>query len=57
MAFLIRFKVVEIDSKISFNGTTTKTLKYTVRSLSLVPLHKAPCKERKCGEIPEIFWQ
>jgi hypothetical protein len=57
MASLIRFKVVEIDSKINFNGIKTKTLKYQVRSLSLVPICRATCRKPRCSDIPEIFLQ
>jgi hypothetical protein len=57
MATLIRFKMVEIDSNISFNGKKKKTLKYPVRSVSLIPEPKLPAKIHGLASLPEIFWQ
>jgi hypothetical protein len=57
MALLIRFKMVEIDSKISFNGKKRKNLKYVVRSVSLIPVSKFPAKFPNPPDLPEIFWQ
>jgi hypothetical protein len=57
MAPLIRFKMVEIDSKISFNGKKKKDLKYPVRSVSLIPVSKFPSKFPAPPDLPEIFWQ
>jgi hypothetical protein len=57
MAPLIRFKMVEIDSKISFNGKKKKDLKYPVRSVSLIPISKFPAKFPAPPDLPEIFWQ
>jgi hypothetical protein len=57
MAPLIRFKLVEIDSNISFTGKTKKKLKYPVRSLALIPVPKIPATRQSYGTIPEIFWQ
>jgi hypothetical protein len=57
MAPLIRFKMVEIDSKISFNGKKKKDLKYAVRSVSLIPVSKLPTKNPPPPDLPEIFWQ
>jgi hypothetical protein len=57
MAPLIRFKMVEIDSKISFHGKKRKDLKYPVRSVSLVPLSKLSESLPQPPTLPEIFWQ
>jgi len=57
MAFLIRFKMVEIDSKICFNGKKKKNLKYPVRSVSLVPVTYLPANITGLSALPEIFWQ
>jgi hypothetical protein len=57
MATLVRFKMVEIDSNISFNGKKKKKLKYPVRSLSLVPVTNRPAWLPETDAIPEIFWQ
>ncbi|MEI7726226.1 MAG: hypothetical protein WCK09_14045 [Bacteroidota bacterium] len=57
METLIRFKIVEIDSKISFNGKKKKTLKYPVRSVSLIPEPKSLAKMQNLATLPEIFWQ
>ncbi len=57
MATLIRFKIIEIDSNISFTGKKKKTLKYPVRSVSLVPEPKLPEKIAGLASLPEIFWQ
>jgi hypothetical protein len=54
---MIRFKIVEIYSNIIFNGNKKRTLKYPVRSLSLVPDNKFPSKRICPSAIPEIFWQ
>ncbi len=54
---LIRFKVVEIDSNISFAGKKKKKLKYPVRSVSLVPKTKVPPGQADRYTLPEIFWQ
>jgi hypothetical protein len=57
MATLIRFKIVEIDSSISFTGKKKKYLKYPVRSVSLVPVTKLSAKIHRLEALPEIFWQ
>jgi hypothetical protein len=57
MAPLIRFKMVEIDSTISFTGKKKKNLKYPVRSVSLVPVTYRPAKFPGPDALPEIFWQ
>lgn len=57
MAHLIRFKMVEIDSKISFNGKKKKNLKYPVRSVSLIPVSALPANLPEIAALPEIFWQ
>ncbi len=57
MAPLIRFKRVEIDSNICFHGKKRRTLKYTVRSLSLIPEARTAGKQTDPEPIPEIFWQ
>jgi hypothetical protein len=57
MAPLIRFKIVQIDSIISFDGKKKKKLHYLVRSLSLVPTTETPENPPGFMSIPEIFWQ
>jgi hypothetical protein len=57
MAPMIRFKVVQIDSNISFAGKKRKKLKYPVRSVSLVPKTKLPAGQSDRYTLPEIFWQ
>ncbi|MDP1623662.1 MAG: hypothetical protein Q8M08_15155 [Bacteroidales bacterium] len=57
MATLIRFKIVEIDSSISFIGKKKKTLKYPVRSTVLVPETNLSAKPVCLDGLPEIFWQ
>lgn len=57
MATMLRFKMVEIDSNISFAGKRKRTLRYPVRSLSLVPELKLPAGRLILYAIPEIFWQ
>jgi hypothetical protein len=57
MATLIRFKMVEIDSTISFTGKKKRTLKYPVRSISLVPVLILPGRPPCSSSLPEIFWQ
>ena len=57
MAPLIRFKMVEIDSNISFNGKKKKKLKYPVRSISLIPDTRLTSKVPTLSALPEIFWQ
>jgi len=57
MAILIRFKPVEIDSKICFTGKNKKVLHYQVKSLSLVPEPNASARLQVSIIVPEIFWQ
>jgi hypothetical protein len=57
MSSLIRFKPVEIDSKICFVGKKKKVLKYPVRSISLVPEPKPVKGGHVQITVPEIFWQ
>ena len=57
MAPLIRFKLIEIDSKVTFNGKKKKDLKYPVRSVSLVPVTYIPANITGLSALPEIFWQ
>ena len=57
MATLIRFKPVEIDSKVYFIGKKKKLLKYPVRSISLVPEPKCLNGQPSAVIVPEIFWQ
>jgi hypothetical protein len=57
MTSLIRFKIVEIDSIICFDGKKKRTLKYPVRSISLVPEKMRPENIHCPTDIPEIFWQ
>jgi|GEM_PF-832306 len=57
MALLIRFKIVEIDSLITFHGKKKRKLHYPVRSTSLVPDCKLPVNIRGPESLPEIFWQ
>ncbi len=54
---MIRFKMVEIDSSISFRGKNKRTLKHPVRSISLVPETKPPVSHHDLYALPEIFWQ
>jgi hypothetical protein len=57
MAPLIRFKIVEYDSCISFNGKRNKKLKYPVRSLALIYEIINPACRPGLSSLPEIFWQ
>jgi len=57
MGTLLRFKLVEIDSNIIFTGKRKRTLKYPVRSVSLVPETKLHSKIPGFSALPEIFWQ
>lgn len=57
MTPLIRFKLVELDSKISFIGKKKKVLNYPVRSISLVPEPKTAGIVYPTLTVPEIFWQ
>jgi hypothetical protein len=57
MTIFIRFTTVEINSNICFRGRSRKTLKYPVRSLSLLPVYKVKGKQPIPGSLPEIFWQ
>lgn len=57
MATMVRFKPVEIDSKIFFAGKIKKALPYQVKSLSLVPVTGAPVRIKIPVIVPEIFWQ
>jgi len=53
----LRFKTVEIDSKVYLNGKKRRLLHYPVRSISLIP-EPGPVKETVCKvHVPEIFWQ
>ena len=56
MAALIKFKVVEIDSRISFKGLKKIVLKYPVRSIALVPEPNRPLAMQSDLRVPEIFW-
>lgn len=55
MSALIKFKVVEIDSRISFRGLKKIVLKYPVRSIALVP-EPNRLAMRSDLRVPEIFW-
>lgn len=57
MATLIRFKMIEIDSCISFTGKMKKTLNYPVRSAALVPEKAIRASRSPATVLPEIFWQ
>jgi len=57
MATIVRFKPVEIDSKIFFAGKIKKALPYRVKSLSLVPVTGATARTEIQVLVPEIFWQ
>jgi len=57
MEKLLRFNVVEIDSKIFFIGKKRKRLKYAVRSLSLVAKPVMLNGDSVIFTVPEIFWQ
>jgi hypothetical protein len=57
MATMIRFKLVELDSKVCFSGRKKKVLKYTVRSVSLVPEPSCSSTNHSSLIVPEIFWQ
>ncbi|MCK9204253.1 MAG: hypothetical protein M0P58_07450 [Bacteroidales bacterium] len=54
---LLRFKPVEIRSRVCFIGKSKKILHYQVRSVSLVPQIEAPFKVKPSEQVPEIFWQ
>jgi hypothetical protein len=56
MAPFIRFKVVEISSKVSFKGKCRKVLKYPVRSISIQPENEGRFEIREFLSIPEIFY-
>ncbi|MEI7980046.1 MAG: hypothetical protein WCI71_00240 [Bacteroidota bacterium] len=57
MATMIRFKPVEIYSKICFTGKHKKVLQYQVKSISLVPHPASPLNLNSAVKVPEIFWQ
>jgi hypothetical protein len=57
MKGLLRFKPVEIDSKVYFTGRKKKMLKYPVRSVSLEPIPGSPNGQKVRMTVPEIFWQ
>ena len=57
MATLIRFKPVEINSKICFIGKKKKILNYQVRSIALVPVPGSKEIIQSFLTVPEIFWQ
>ncbi len=57
MKTMIRFKLVELDSKVCFIGRKKKVLKYPVRSISLVPVPKSSSMLYSTLTVPEIFWQ
>ncbi|HNY01198.1 MAG TPA: hypothetical protein PKG48_01355 [Bacteroidales bacterium] len=57
MATILRFKKVDIESRIRFAGRNKSRLKYTVRSLSLVPDLSGYITNLTIPAIPEIFWQ
>jgi hypothetical protein len=54
---MIRFKLVELDSKVCFIGRKKKVLNYPVRSISLVPEPKSTVLLHSVLTVPEIFWQ
>lgn len=56
MANFIRFKAVEIASRITFKGDTRKKLKYPVRSIALLPMLKSTKILHNGLFLPEIFW-
>ncbi len=57
MVTIIRFKLVELDSKVCFIGRKKKVLNYPVRSISLVPEPKSSFLLHSALTVPEIFWQ
>jgi len=57
MATMIRFKMVELDSRICFIGKKKKVLNYPVRSVSLIPEPKSGNMQHSALTVPEIFWQ
>ncbi len=57
MTCLIRFKSIEIDSKVCFIGKKKKVLNYLVRSICLVPEPKSLTRNASNFAVPEIFWQ
>ncbi len=57
MSFIIRFRPVEIDSKICFIGKKKKVLKYPIRSIALIPEPKFRKGDPATLIVPEIFWQ
>ena len=57
MTCLIRFKSIEIDSKVCFIGKKKKVLNYLVRSICLVPEPKSLRRNASHFAVPEIFWQ
>jgi hypothetical protein len=54
---MLRFKSVEIDSKVFFNGRKKKPLPYPVRSVALVPVPASASVHKSRYTMPEIFWQ
>lgn len=56
MKAMIRFRVVEIDSKISFRGVRRIVLTYPVRSIALIPEPIRSLSARLDLRVPEIFW-
>ncbi len=54
---MIRFKMVEVLSKVCFKGKRKTTLAYEVRSFALQPLPEPTSRPLSTLTIPEIFWQ
>jgi hypothetical protein len=57
MATMLRFKIVELDSRICFIGKKKKVLNYPVRSVSLIPEPRSGNMQHSALTVPEIFWQ
>ncbi len=56
MKAIIKFRMVEIDSKISFKGIRKIVLTYPVRSIALIPEPNRSLSLRLDLRVPEIFW-
>lgn len=56
MKKLLRFKPVEIDSRVCFFEKHRKIHHYHVRSIALIPRQASHADQQEAVPFPEIFW-
>ena len=56
MKKLLRFKPVEIDSRVCFVEKHRKIHHYHVRSIALIPRQATSVDRQEAVPFPEIFW-